>query len=225
MFCPKCGAQSDDGAAFCSKCGAALPTSSSAPETAPVPRSSSEDAGAAHASPEPPSAKGATGESKAKDLRPWYKKKRYYLLAVVLVIIIASATSSHKPAVTTSPTFGGTPATTVTPTIAQVSTPQQVVFACSGDAPGVNITYGSDSTHDAAAGSPFTATFPLSSSAEYYSVSAQLYGSGSINCSVTVHWNQEGQSYVARKAGSASGGYNIADPEVCSNFTGGWEAC
>jgi hypothetical protein len=66
---------------------------------------------------------------------------------------------------------------------------------------------------------------PLSSSAEYYDVSAQLGGGGSITCSVTVHWNQGGRSHAARKVGSASGGYNIASPEVCSDFTGGWQAC
>jgi len=240
MFCPMCGAQSDDESAFCSKCGAALPSSSSVPQSAPARRSSTEDANVAHARQGSPSAKATKAESKAarakaKALRPWYKKKRYYLLAVVLAIIIASAAGSHKPAnpgssstPTTSPSSGNGPTTTqaaVTPTTAAVSAPQEVVFACTGDAPGVTISYGSDSTNDSAAASPFSATLPLSSSSQYYDLTAQLGGSGSINCSVTVHWNQGGHSYAARKVGSASGGYNIADPQVCSDFSGGWQAC
>jgi hypothetical protein len=205
-----------------------MPAASSTPQSEPIQRSSPGDANAAKAD-------SKAAKAKAKALRPWYKKKRYYLLAVVLVIIIASAASgSHKPAnpgassTPTTPSGGGNPTTTpaaVTATTAAVNAPQDVVFACTGDAPGVTISYGSDSTNDSASASPFSATLPLSSSAEYYDINAQLDGSGSINCSVTVHWNQDGRSYAARKAGSASGGYNIADPEVCSDYIGGWQGC
>jgi hypothetical protein len=45
-------------------------------------------------------------------------------------------------------------------------------------------------------------------------VNAQLQGSGDINCSVTV----DGTT----KKGHASGGYNICDAQLSSNFTGGW---
>jgi hypothetical protein len=107
----------------------------------------------------------------------------------------------------------------------QTKTPQNVIFSCVGNAPGVMISYGSDSSNYSAARSPFTAVLPLSSSAQYYDINAQLGGSGSIACVVTVHWNQGGHSHSVKKVGVATGGYNIADPEICSGFTGNWEAC
>jgi len=43
MFCPKCGTQSDDRAAFCPNCGVALLTSSSVPQSESVQQTSSGD--------------------------------------------------------------------------------------------------------------------------------------------------------------------------------------
>ena len=37
MYCSRCGARSDDGAAFCASCGAPLPAPGSAPGVAPMP--------------------------------------------------------------------------------------------------------------------------------------------------------------------------------------------
>jgi hypothetical protein len=235
MFCPNCGAQNDAESAFCSKCGTALLPHTIETKGAAEPTSAVARVATARAPQPSPSAKDAkadakAAEARAKALRPWYKRKRYYLLAVVLVIIIASIAGSHKPAnpggsstPTTSPSGGSAP-TTVTPTTA-APIAQDVVFICTGDAPGVSITYGSETTNDSGGGTPFHAILALDTSSDYYDVTAQLGGSGSVACSVTVHWDQGGQSYVVRQVGSASGGYNIADPEVCSDFTGGWEAC
>jgi hypothetical protein len=96
-----------------------------------------------------------------------------------------------------------------------------VTFKVWGTAPagvlgGLDITYGSDS--DSLKGTfrngTFTATLPLDSEAMYYNVSAQLQGSGDINCSVTV----DGKT----KKGHASGGYNICDAQLSGGLFGDW---
>ncbi|WP_078651533.1 hypothetical protein [Streptomyces xylophagus] len=101
------------------------------------------------------------------------------------------------------------------------ATDGKVVFKVWGTAPagalgGLDIGYGSDS--DTRKGTfkdgRFEATLTLDKDAIYYNVNAQLQGSGDINCSVTV----DGKT----KKGHASGGYNICDAQLSSNFTGGW---
>ncbi len=97
----------------------------------------------------------------------------------------------------------------------------KVVFKVWGTAPagalgGLDIGYGSDS--DTRKGTfkdgRFEATLALDKDAMYYNVNAQLQGSEDINCSVTV----DGKT----KKGHASGGYNICNAQLSSNFTGGW---
>ncbi|MFE2883195.1 hypothetical protein ACUXZZ_37020 [Streptomyces graminifolii] len=101
------------------------------------------------------------------------------------------------------------------------ATDGKVVFKVWGTAPagalgGLDIGYGSDS--DTRKGTfkdgRFEATLTLDKDAMYYDVHAQLQGSGDINCSVTV----DGKT----KKGHASGGYNICNAQLSSNFTGGW---
>ncbi|MEV0911027.1 hypothetical protein [Streptomyces hokutonensis] len=101
------------------------------------------------------------------------------------------------------------------------ATDGKVVFKVWGTAPagalgGLDIGYGSDS--DTRKGTfddgRFEATLTLDKKAMYYNVNAQLQGSGDINCSVTV----DGKT----KKGHASGGYNICDAQLSSDFTGGW---
>lgn len=103
----------------------------------------------------------------------------------------------------------------------KAATDGKVVFKVWGTAPagalgGLDIGYGSDS--DARKGTfddgRFEATLTLDKKAMYYNVNAQLQGSGDINCSVTV----DGKT----KKGHASGGYNICDAQLSSDFTGGW---
>ncbi|MFJ9347893.1 hypothetical protein [Streptomyces sp. NPDC101237] len=100
-------------------------------------------------------------------------------------------------------------------------TPKTVVFKVWGTAPagalgGLDITYGSDS--DTRKGTfengGFEAELPFVKGAMYYTLNAQLQGSGDINCSVTV----AGKT----KSAHASGGYNICDAQLTSDFTGGW---
>ncbi|MGQ4436917.1 hypothetical protein [Streptomyces sp. SAS_260] len=101
------------------------------------------------------------------------------------------------------------------------ATDGKVVFKVWGTAPagalgGLDIGYGSDS--DTRKGTfkdgRFEATLTLDKDAMYYTVNAQLQGSGDINCSVTA----DGRT----KKGHASGGYNICNAQLSSNFTGGW---
>lgn len=100
-------------------------------------------------------------------------------------------------------------------------TPKTVVFKVWGTAPpgalgGLDITYGSDS--DTRKGTfengRFEAELPFVKGAMYYTLHAQLQGSGDINCSVTV----AGKT----KSAHVSGGYNICDTQLTSDFTGDW---
>ncbi|MEU6776459.1 hypothetical protein [Streptomyces sp. NPDC046759] len=99
--------------------------------------------------------------------------------------------------------------------------PHTVTFKVWGTAPagalgGLDISYGSDT--DTRKGTfkngKFTADLPFKKDAMYYTVTAQLQGSGDINCSVTV----DGHT----KSGHASGGYNICDAQLSSTLFGGW---
>jgi hypothetical protein len=150
-----------------------------------------------------------------------------------------AATSTAGTATAASTSQASTPAATATPIATQVATavpiptatpkpkatplPEGVLYACTGSTPnGVDITYGSDSSSSDATALPFSATSALDSSAEYYTIMAQLQGGGSVNCTLTVQSNASG---TVTKTGSANGGYTIADLEICSDFTGGWETC
>jgi len=97
-----------------------------------------------------------------------------------------------------------------------------VVFKVWGTAPAgalgpLDITYGSDSDNRKGkfADGEFTATLPLSKDAMYYSVTAQLQGSGDIHCSVTIG--------DKTKKGHASGGYNICQTQLNAGLLGGWD--
>ncbi|MFE2072933.1 hypothetical protein [Streptomyces misionensis] len=97
-----------------------------------------------------------------------------------------------------------------------------VVFKVWGTAPAgalgpLDITYGSDSDNRKGkfANGEFTATLPLSKDAMYYSVTAQLQGSGDIHCSVTIG--------DKTKKGHASGGYNICQTQLNAGLLGGWD--
>ena len=81
----------------------------------------------------------------------------------------------------------------------------------------LDITYGSDSdTRDGQfKNGKFEATLPFHDGAMYYSVMAQLQGSGDINCSVTV----DGHT----KKAHASGNYNICNAQLSSGLFGDWE--
>ncbi|MET7388108.1 hypothetical protein ACFYPT_30110 [Streptomyces sp. NPDC005529] len=97
-----------------------------------------------------------------------------------------------------------------------------VTFKAWGTAPSgalgpLDITYGSDT--DSRKGTwkngKFEATLPFNGDALYYSLTAQLQGSGDIHCSVTVSDNT--------KKGHASGGYNICNAQLSSGLFGDWK--
>lgn len=90
--------------------------------------------------------------------------------------------------------------------------------APSGALGGLDIMYGSDS--DTRKGEfkngKFEATMPVNKDALYFSLTAQLQGSGDIHCSVTIG--------DKTKSGHASGGYNICDAQLNAGLLGGWES-
>lgn len=142
----------------------------------------------------------------------------------VLIGIIAGIAGSGGSGKSHS-SNGVTPATTssASASTGNSSKPKAktVTFKVWGTAPagalgGLDITYGSDT--DTRKGTfkhgTFEATLPLNKDAMYYDVSAQLQGSGDIQCSVTV----DGHT----KRGHASGGYNICSAQLSSGLFGDW---
>jgi hypothetical protein len=131
-----------------------------------------------------------------------------------------TGTASPPPAATPPPP----PPTTTTAPPPQAQ-PATASFSCTGNAPeGVDITSGSDSSNLSGGNTvPWSASIPLDANAVYANVSAQLQGpDGAIACTTTVTWGGQ----TATKSGQASGNYNIASAEVCSDIiSGGWNAC
>lgn len=110
------------------------------------------------------------------------------------------------------------------PTPAATPAPEQVTFQCTGHG-GVDITYGANGSEHSASRMPFNRVIPLDPGAQYYVVSAQLQGSGSVSCTTTVQTDDLlGYAETVSSSGSADGGYNIASAEVCSSIDG-WEKC
>jgi hypothetical protein len=103
-----------------------------------------------------------------------------------------------------------------------------VSFGCTGNAPsGISITYGDETSNYSASNLPFQAHLPLGNSQDYYAVTAQLQGSGSVKCHTTVMWRDSGGLHSATQRGSAAGSYNLASAEVCNEteLGDGWQAC
>lgn len=135
------------------------------------------------------------------------------------------SSSSVTPATTSASASTGKSSkpgkTAPTATASSKPKAKTVTFKVWGTAPagalgGLDITYGSDT--DTRKGTfkhgTFEATLPLNKDAMFYDVSAQLQGSGDINCSVTV----DGHT----KKGHASGGYNICSAQLSSGLFGDW---
>lgn len=97
--------------------------------------------------------------------------------------------------------------------------PKPVVrFVVTGSGSGVDITYGSDTDNRQGGTSvPFSASLKLDRSADYYSLDAQLNGSGDITCKIII------REHVVAK-GHASGGYNICSAQAGRGLDGSWTA-
>ena len=194
----------------------------------------------------------ADGAAGAEAATPIYKRWWFWAAAaaVVLIVIIAATTSASKKnnaattattvttappvapsATSASPTATAAPATTAPPATAPATTApaaNQAAFSCTGSAPeGVDITYGTDQSNlNGGSSVPWQSTIPLPASAQSAEVSAQLQGpDGTITCTTTVTWSSGGSSHTAMQTGTASGNYNIADAQVCSDLNGGFQAC
>lgn len=118
------------------------------------------------------------------------------------------------PTATTTPKGAPKPAKTKSATTA--------VFKVWGTAPAgalgpLDIQYGSDSDtrQGKFANGSFSATMPVTDTAMYFAITAQLQGSGDIHCSVTI-----GDKTAA---GHAQGGFNICSVQLNGGLFGGWE--
>lgn len=155
---------------------------------------------------------------------------------VLLLIIVAVATGGHSNTNTSSSAnasssgSGGSPApasqAAAAPTPSPTPTlqpPTQVEFIVSGYAPGdgygsgPTVDYGSDSdTHEAQPASidgTLTYSVPYDPSAQYYSVNAQLTGSGNLSCKIVVTGPYPDKPLTV-SSGSASGGYSICSAQA-----------
>jgi hypothetical protein len=181
--------------------------------------------------------------------QPKKHRTRNILLAIVggfvaLIVIAGIASGGKTPAgsapssSTTTPAATGAYPGTVPSNTASADSPEavsettasqapaitaQVTYHCTGSAPdGVDITYGPSGSEYSAHKLPFTKTTALDDSAEFYSLQAQLMGSGHVSCTTTVQ-TDDGTQTVS--SSSAEGDYNIADTEVCSSWGGTWDSC
>jgi hypothetical protein len=139
--------------------------------------------------------------------------------------VIVPYVQAFPPATTTTLPPPPPPPTTTTTTRPPGQTAS---YSCTGSAPeGVDITYGSDTDNlNGASNVPWQGSLVLPSSVEYADVSAQLQGpDGTITCTTTVTWTVNGISQSVTQTGTASGNYNIASAEICSDFSGGFETC
>ena len=136
----------------------------------------------------------------------------------------STASSSHSTSKGAAPAKAGAPAQTGSTDNGSApdnGASDTVTFKVWGTAPagelgGLDINYGSDGDTNKGTfkDGTFTGTVPFKKDAMYYSVTAQLQGSGDIQCSVTV----DGHT----KTGHASGGYNICDAQLSSGLFGEW---
>lgn len=152
----------------------------------------------------------------------------FVVIAVIAAIASGGNSNSSKSSgsndgqATASASKTGKPAAAGTAKSSETKPEKKVVtFKVWGTAPagalgGLDIQYGSDS--DTRKGifknGKFEATLPFKKDALYYSLTAQLQGSGDINCSVTVNGHT--------KKGHASGGYNICNAQANSGLFGDW---
>lgn len=161
-----------------------------------------------------------------------------FVIIVIFGAFLASGsgdsnTASSKPRTTHDPASRDPATEEEQPAEAEPSDPPKadetkkeekpkVLFKVWGTAPAgalgpLDINYGSDT--DSRKGTfkngKFEATLPLNDDALYFTVTAQLQGSGDIHCSVTVNGHD--------KKAHASGDYNICHAQANAGLLGGWD--
>ncbi len=152
---------------------------------------------------------------------------------IAITTILASAGVALNQAVKSG---GYTPPAYAAPIVAQTSSPSNtsdtvahVVFKVTGYAPsGVDITYGSDSDNRSPHGYlgvlgsgtpvPWHGSVRYDKNALYYSITAQLQGSGDIRCYVILKVTSRQYPRISESkimaSGHASGSYNICDAQA-----------
>lgn len=136
------------------------------------------------------------------------------IVIIFIIVAVAVAPSSPTPSSAAVPEQA-TAATTATghAAPAKAAAAQTVTYEVAGSA--ADVTYGPAGSNSSGT-VPMHVTKPLGTPA-YYSVTAQLQGSGTVTCKILV-----GTVVVA--SSTASGSYNIADCEIVQDpFSGKWE--
>jgi len=138
----------------------------------------------------------------------------------------ASSTVDQAPLSNTTTTGPSPAAPAPSPTPAP---PTKVTFVISGYAPGdgygngPTINYGSDSsTHEADPADingTLTYTMPFDPSAEYYSLNAQLIGTGHLSCKIVV--TGPGDQPLTVSKGTAEGGYSVCSAQAAPSDPSG----
>lgn len=95
----------------------------------------------------------------------------------------------------------------------QPAAPATITYAVDGGP--ARVIYGPAGSQ-AGHGSPMIVTAPLGNAA-YYFISAQLTGSGSVSCQISVNGTPLSQ-------GTATADYGIASCQIVSDGTGGWRS-
>lgn len=142
------------------------------------------------------------------------------IAGAAVVVFILVATLSHGSSPAPSPAASGAPAGTTAPaaqasTAAAAAAGSTVTYVVSG-AP-ADVTYGPAGS-DLSGSVPMSKTAKIPSSAPaYYSIDAQLNGSGTVSCKIEVNGKVVSQA-------TATGSYNIASCEITQDpFSGAWQ--
>jgi len=173
--------------------------------------------------------KGQVKQGKKKTRRKW----PVAVLAAVLLIVaylvgVKISSSGHTAASAAAPA----PATHTVPAaavnnVASAGSAQMVTYSCTGHvSSGVLITYGPNGTDSIVSTLPFTRTADLDTKAQFYVTEVHLQATGNVSCQIAINYRTaSGAIASVTNTAGASGGYEIASAQVCSDFHGGWKEC
>lgn len=138
-------------------------------------------------------------------------------LGLIGFVVLVAALASHSSSSTPPAALPTLPAVAVSQqaasTAAQAAAKQTLTYSVTGSP--ADVTYGPTGS-EAAGTVPLSASGPLGSPL-YYSITAQLQGSGTVTCEILIDGKVISQS-------TASGGYTIASCEISKNpLSGQWQ--